>query len=335
MRILVTGATSGLGRNAVEWLLTQGHQVHATGRNQTVGKQLSALGAKFTALDLITATDADYQQMLVDCDTVWHCAALSSPWGKYDWFYQANVVVTSRLAQFAGKLGIKRFIHISTPSIYFDFQSHLNITEDYLAKKFANHYANTKYQAEKCIQECVAHYPNTVYLILRPRGIFGPHDRVIIPRMLALLKRTGGKLYLPKGGHAFLDLTFVLNVVYAIFTASNNPHLRSGDVFNITNQQPSQLIDLLNLLLREHLALDYKVRSLPYQLLYGVATLLEGIASLTHKEPTLTRYSVGTLYYDMTLSQEKAIACLGYQPLYSLSESVELTANWLKQQRLV
>lgn len=331
MKFLVTGATSGLGRNAVEWLLTQGHQVHATGRNQIAGKELTTLGAKFTALDLVTATDTDYLQLLSDCDIVWHCAALSSPWGRYEWFYQANTVVTARLAQFAGKSGIKRFIHISTPSIYFDFQSHQNITEDYLAEHFANHYANTKYEAEKRIQECVKLYPDTVYLILRPRGIFGPHDRVIIPRILALLNRTGGILYLPGGGQAFVDLTFVLNVVHALNLASDKQNIQSGNVFNITNQQPCKLDDLIHLLLKDQLNLHYKTRSLPYRLLYGTAALLEGIASLTNKEPALTRYSVGTLYFDMTLSQKMAIERLGYQPLYNMNESIHLTAQWLQQ----
>lgn len=57
MKVLVTGATSGLGRNAAEWLLAAGHQVHATGRDIAAGRQLAALGARFTALDLTVAGD--------------------------------------------------------------------------------------------------------------------------------------------------------------------------------------------------------------------------------------------------------------------------------------
>lgn len=37
MKVLVTGATSGLGRNAVEYLRRQGIKVRATGRNQAMG----------------------------------------------------------------------------------------------------------------------------------------------------------------------------------------------------------------------------------------------------------------------------------------------------------
>lgn len=331
MKFLVTGATSGLGRNAVEWLCQQGHQVYATGRNQIEGEKLTALGATFTALDLICASDADYQQLLSECDIVWHCAAYSSPWGQYKAFYQANTLVTERLAHWAGELGIKRFIHISTPALYFDFQSHRDIKEEYLAKQFANHYAATKYLAEQAIQRCVTQYPDTTYLILRPRGLFGPHDRVIVPRVLAQIKRANGILHLPHGGHAYLDLTFVLNVVYALFKAATNPILQSGEVFNITNQQPCQLHTLLAALIQDRLHIPYQIRSLPYSLLYGLAGTLELVSLITQKEPALTRYSIGVLYFDMTLNQDKAINRLGYLPPYCLAQGIAITANWLQQ----
>lgn len=331
MIFLVTGATSGLGRNAVEWLLKNGHEVLATGRNQKVGQDLEKLGAFFTHLDLITASDEDYQTLLEGCEIILHCAALSSPWGKYEDFYQANVLVSSRLMHWAGKLKIKRFIYVSSPSIYFNFKSQLDIQESYLPKKFSNHYAFTKYQAEQELQKNVSQYPETIYLIIRPRGLFGPHDRVILPRLLNEIKRRKGILYLPKAGKAFIDLTFVLNVVYALFIASTNQNLISGEVFNITNQQPSQLDKLLNRLLKDKLQINYQIRSIQYSLLYGIASLLELTAFFTKKEPKLTRYSVGALYFDMTLNQEQARQRLGYIPKYTLEEGITITANWLRE----
>lgn len=330
MRFLVTGATSGLGRNAVEWLLKQGFEVHATGRNKFVGRELMDLGARFTELDLVDADEHDLRNLLKDCDIIWHCAALSSPWGKYKWFYQANVAVTAKLAYWAGKLAIKRFVHVSTPSIYFDFQSHIDIPETYLANKFVNDYAATKYLAEQNIQQNVINFPNTTYLILRPRGIFGPHDRVVFPRVLAQIKSRNGVLPLPNGGRACIDLTFVLNVVYALFLATTNNSLSSGEVFNISNQQPSYLYEMTEKLFKDNLKMDYNIRSIPYSFLYSIATVLELSSKFTGQEPLLTRYSVGTIYFDMTLNQQKAINRLGYRPMYTLNQGFEITANWLR-----
>ncbi|MEB3766846.1 NAD(P)-dependent oxidoreductase [Acinetobacter sp. MD2] len=332
MKFLVTGATSGLGRNAVEWLLSQGYVVHATGRNETVGQALKALGATFTALDLTVASDNDYQKLLTDCDIVWHCAALSSPWGSSQQFHHINTVVTTKLAFWTAQLGTKRFIHVSTPSIYFDFQHHHDIPESFLAQPFANDYAKTKYAAECAIQKLVPNFPATTFIILRPRGIFGPHDNVIIPRILAQIRSKKGKLHLPRGGQAVCDLTFVLNVVHALFLASTQNNLASGESFNITNQQPIQLASILNRLLKEQLKLHYQIQAVPYLVLDRIAAMQELIAKFTHKEPQLTRYSIGALHFDMTLSQDAAIHRLGYRPIYKLDEAIQMTATWFKQQ---
>lgn len=332
MRFLVTGATSGLGRNAAQWLLDAGHEVHAIGRDQRAGSELIQLGARFTPQDLTTVTIEECQQWVKACDVVWHCAAKSAPWGKPQDFYQANVAVTDKLAQAAGREGIKRFVHISSPAVYFDFTHHHDLPETYRARRFSSHYANSKYAAEQVLQGCITDYPATTYVILRPRGLFGPHDRVIVPRLLQQLARDRNVLRLPGGGQARLDLTFVLNVVHAMMLASCREGLRSGAIYNITNQEPQRLIDMLDSLLNQQLNFNYRLQSLPYSLLAVVATAMELAACVTGKEPLLTRYSVGAVYFDMTLSSERAINELGYRPLYSLAQGIALTGDWLRTQ---
>lgn len=73
--------------------------------------------------------------------------------------------------------------------MYFDFRHHHDLPETYRASRFSSHYASSKYAAEQVLHECIAHYPDTTYVILRPRGLFGPHDRVIVPRLLQQLSR--------------------------------------------------------------------------------------------------------------------------------------------------
>ncbi|CAI1691571.1 NAD-dependent epimerase/dehydratase family protein [Serratia quinivorans] len=332
MRVLVTGATSGLGRNAAQWLLEAGHQVHATGRDSRAGQELRELGAEFSPLDLAHATAEQCRQLMANCDWVWHCAAKSSPWGSQVEFYQANEAATEKLAQAAGDCGVRRFVHISTPAIYFDFRPHQNIDEGYRARRFANHYAASKYAAEQGLQALVPRYPQTTYIILRPRGLFGPHDRVIVPRVLQQLDRDRGVLRLPGGGKAVLDLTFVLNVVHAMDLASRQHGLPSGAAYNITNHQPQRLAEMLDSLLRQQLGLRYRLQAVPYSLLYALAGGLELLARFTGKEPMLTRYSVAAVHFDMTLSQTLAVEQLGYRPRYSMEEGIRITGEWLKRQ---
>ena len=332
MKVLVTGATSGLGRNAVECLLQEGYQVHATGRNQQAGAELEGLGAEFSALDLATESPDALVHLLEGADWVWHCAALSSPWGAYDDFLQCNTQASDQLAKVAGQVGIKRFVHISTPSIYFDFKHRQEIQESFCASIFANHYAKTKFMAEQAIIQAQKEYPQTRYTMLRPRGLFGPHDRVILPRVLEQVKAGKGVLKLPRGGAALLDLTYVKNVVHALLLASKKDHLPPAAVYNITNHDPQTLASLLTRLLRDEMQMDFRIKAVPYPMIYAVASVMEGIASISKKEPMLTRYSVGALNFDMTLSSELAQRELGYEPIYSLQEGIQETAAWLARQ---
>lgn len=331
MKIVVTGAASGLGRNATEWLLAKGHQVVATGRDLHTGKALAQLGAEFRFIDLDVATQADCLSLVKGCDAIWHCAAKSSPWGSEPSFMLTNTQVTDRLAAAAGQADIPRFVHISTPAIYFDFTHRTDIDERFRARAFANHYAKSKFLAEQHIQQRQQQFPLTRYTILRPRGLFGPHDRVILPRVLQQIRQQKGVLRLPRGGDALLDLTFTLNVVEAMWLATVQDVLPAGAAYNITNHQPQPLNVMLNQLLGEELGINFTIKTVAYPLLYSLAAGMEAVARFTHKEPMLTRYSVGAVNFDMTLSQMRARTELKYQPVYSLAEGIALTANAMRK----
>lgn len=333
MKIVVTGAASGLGRNATEWLLAKGHQVIATGRDLHQGKELAQLGAEFRFIDLDFATSAECLSLVKGCDAVWHCAAKSSPWGSESAFMLTNTQVTDRLAAAAGQAGVPRFVHISTPAIYFDFRHRTDIDESFRARRFANHYAKSKFLAEGHIQQRQMQFPLTRFTILRPRGLFGPHDRVILPRVLQQIRQHKGVLRLPRGGDALLDLTFTLNVVEAMWLATLQESLPPGAVYNITNHQPQSLSVMLNQLLGEQLGVKFHIKPVAYPVLYSLAAGMETLARLNGKEPMLTRYSVGAVNFDMTLSQTRASAELRYQPVYSLDEGIALTAKAMRQSK--
>lgn len=329
--VLVTGATGGLGRNAVEALLSKGVKVRATGRNTEVGAILRQAGADFRPADLSTLSTAEAADLLKGVDTVWHCAALSSPWGRAGDFVAANVTATQAVLFAAARAGVEHFVHISTPALYFDFQHNRNIPESYRAKELVNLYAMTKRLAELAVAESARKCPGMHHVMLRPRAIFGPYDQVLLPRVAALLKERNGRLPLPRGGNTVLDLTYVDNVVHAMTLASAAKHVPSGSVYNVTNDDPRAIGAVLQQLFVEEMGQPFQIAPVPYPMLDIAARGLEVVAKLTGREPKLTRYSVGALAFDMTLDLTAIKADLGYTPVVSMDEGIRRTAAWMKQ----
>ena len=80
-----------------------------------------------------------------------------------------------------------------------------------------------------------------------------------MPRLARVLRARGGSLPLPRGGAARIDVTYVDNVVHAMWLATTNAKLASGSAFNVTNQESAQLGDIL----RRECALSGWVEVLP------------------------------------------------------------------------
>jgi nucleoside-diphosphate-sugar epimerase len=332
MRVLVTGATGGLGRNAVEALISRGASVRATGRRKSVGAQLQAIGAEFTALDLSTATPQALDDLLLGVDVVWHTAALSSPWGRDHDFVAANATATKHLLAAAARQGARRFVHISTPALYFDYTDRRNVPETFCAASPVNMYAWTKAQAEAAVQDAVQQWPHLHCTVLRPRAIFGPHDQVLLPRLTRLLDQRKGHLPLPRAGLVTLDLTYVGNVVQALWltTFADAQQVPTGTAINITNHEPVVLREVLHALYVQALGRPLNIVPVPWAMLSVIARSMEICSRITGREPLLTAYSVGALSFDMTLDNTKARELLGYRPEVSMTQALQRTAQWMQ-----
>jgi nucleoside-diphosphate-sugar epimerase len=180
MLSIVTGATGCLGLNLTKRLVADGHEVIALGRNEQLGKVINNIGAQFIAIDL--QNKEKLKQIAQDSQVIFHCAALSSPWGRYNDFFEANVLGTQHVIDATPEHA--RLVHVSSPSIYFNFTEQYNIKEDaVLPKKPANYYVKTKLLAESLVDKAFQE-KNLDVITLRPRAIFGAYDRAILPRLL-------------------------------------------------------------------------------------------------------------------------------------------------------
>lgn len=323
MRCLVTGATGCLGINLTKRLVNDGHEVIALGRNQQLGKQISQLGARFIAVDL---SDKDaLQKSAENTEVIFHCAALSSPWGRYKDFYQANVLGTHNLINATPKQA--RFIHVSSPSIYFDFSEKHDIKEDSpLPRKPVNYYVKTKLLAEALIDKAFLEQDLQV-ITLRPRAIFGPYDRAILPRLLKAEKK--GVLPIVGQGNNLIDVTYVDNVVESLILASRAGVHCHGKKYNITNDDPQTLVSIVHLLF-ESLERKVQLKFIPFALAKKIGQCLELLYRfpLINAEPRLTAYSAGVLALGQTLNIEAAKKDLAYKPIISIAEGMQSFAKW-------
>lgn len=330
MRVIITGGTGFLGRHLVWHLATQDCDVSFTGRNLQAAKSIIAAASKhvqfFPLAHETDIAESTLTTLAKSADAIVHCAALSSPWGTPDSFHQANVESTQQVVRACLVNNTPRLIHISTPSIYFAYADRINIRESDPLPTPVNTYAATKREAENIVTE--SGIPQSV--ILRPRAIFGPWDNTLMPRLLRVIER--GMLPIPNKGEALLDLTYVDNVVHAIWLALTQTLPNACSTYNVSNGEPIQFNQLLERL-RQELQLPIRTLQTPYRLLDYVARCAEIYARLTHqREPFLTRYSAGTLAFSQTLNLDAIRSDLNYSPIVSIDAGIQRYAKWLKHE---
>ncbi|MCR9205343.1 MAG: hypothetical protein NXH75_12240, partial [Halobacteriovoraceae bacterium] len=155
-------------------------------------------------------------------------------------------------------------------------------------------------------------------------------DESILPRIVSLAEK--GKLKIIGKGENYVDITYVDNVSQSIELALTCAEEFVGEKYNITNGEPIKQWNFINDLLLQ-LGFDPINKKVPISLAYNYAWGLEKLYQLAGNvnEPPLTRYKVGLLCYDQTLSIEKAKADLGYVPEVKMNEAIRnVVEAWKK-----
>ncbi|RIK16167.1 MAG: hypothetical protein DCC50_05830 [Acidobacteria bacterium] len=309
---LVTGASGFLGGHVVAELRAHGYRVISNGRNAAA----LPTGGPTLVGDLDALASAE-----VPADVVVHCAALSTPWARWSELEHANVTGTGRVMDFARRNGVRRVVHVSSPSIYAAPRDALGITEDQVDPgNRLTGYIRSKIAAEALLRRERERPGSPEVVVLRPRGIVGAGDPSLVPRLLEVHDRIGIPLF--DGGRALVDLTSVENAAMALRLAAETPGV-DGGVFNVTNDDPRPFRELLDQLFAL-LGRTPRYRRLPTRPLYAVAGLLEKVHAVLpgRPEPPLMRYTLSTVAFSQTLDITRAREQLGYRPLVGLDESL-------------
>ena len=157
-KIFVTGATGFLGREIIEQLLTDGHEVVALARKRS----LNALDIQnFSKLKWIEGDICESQvlarsedfEIIANCNQIIHAAALYDLTASPSLLYDANVVGTHNILSLAEKMSqLEAFHHISTLAIAGDYKG--IFTEEMFdeGQTFPDAYSSTKFAAEGCVR---------------------------------------------------------------------------------------------------------------------------------------------------------------------------------------
>lgn len=326
MKILVTGATGFLGFRIVEKLATDGMSVIAAGRKITENHYVDQPNVEYR---LGSLEDSSYVETLFEDkpEVVINCASLSSPWGRYEAYHQSNVVSQKNLITEGERVGVSRFVYISSPTIYYAPRDVLNVKEvDPLPETPVNHYTATKLEAEALLQASKLNF-----ITLRPRALIGRGDTVIMPRLIRAYKEK--KLKIIGSGENVADLTCVSNVVHAVECAIHAKDEALCRAYSISNGNPVKLWPTINAML-DTLGFPPIRKRIPVGVAMAVAWLMEKKSILTdYSEPALTRYSVGVLAYSMTLDISQAQKLLGYKPSQTIEDGMREFVEWYKTQK--
>jgi len=169
MRILVTGGGGFIARHLINALKINEHDVYATYRSEIPEWSNEVPMVNWVKTNL--NQDLIYQLPVVD--GIVSTAAVhyeSKPLPVLEHFINTNILGVHNLCRYAQKVGVKKFIHLSTISIYGSIESPLLRESESISEP--NFYGSTKWLGERILRE---YQQDFECITLRLPGVVGPN----------------------------------------------------------------------------------------------------------------------------------------------------------------
>ena len=311
MKILVTGGGGFLGKHVVADLLKEDHQVVSYQRS--THPQLTKLGVDVRCGSL---TEADHlEQALSGCEAVIHIAAKAGVWGPRDDYFTTNVDGTKVLLEAMRKMGIRKLVNCSSPSVVFNGGSFDGEDESLpYGGNWLFAYPESKAVAEQLALEW-GREGHGKAIALRPHLIWGKGDPHLFPQVIR--RSQAGRFRIIGDGTNRVDTTRVENAAKAhllALKALDNPEAVNRPYF-ISQGEPVQLWDWINSLL-ERLDIPPLEKSISLSTAYRLGTVFEKLWKVTGREsvPPMTRFVAVEMARSHWFSIEAARKMLGFRP---------------------
>ena len=175
---------------------------------------------------------------LKEIDFVIHLAALSNdPLGELNpsLTNEINFLSTKKLATLSKENGVKRFIYVSSQSMYGISDTSIEVDEINSEKKPVTEYAKTKWDAEIFLN--TLNDENFTVVSFRPSTVFGVSPRLrsdIVFNNLVACAYTTNKIEIKSDGTPWRPVIHVRDVVSALIAGINAPKkVVSGKSYNV------------------------------------------------------------------------------------------------------
>jgi predicted dehydrogenase/nucleoside-diphosphate-sugar epimerase len=228
-RVLITGAGGFIGGRAAEILFQRGDwDIRAMVRQPANAARIARLGVDLVQGDL--RSEEDTRRALDGCDAVLH-AAVGTDYGSPLAIRAVTVDGTARIASAARRLGVQRFVHISTIGVHDPTRPGVLDGFTAAAPRKGDWYGETKALAEQAVRR--EEQAGLSVAIIRPGCVYGPHGFTFVINTLRAL-RTGSLVVVDD--QTVANTVFVDNLVEALVRGLEAPgdQIR-GQVFPISD----------------------------------------------------------------------------------------------------
>lgn len=312
MRVFVTGAGGFIGRHLLARLQRDGHAVTAL--------LLPAEGAAGLAAARVVRGDiadpASLAGLLDGHGAVVHLAARVGYGQPLEACRKVNVEGTRNLAAAAVAAGVRRFVQLSSVSVYGRVPDR-PLAEDAAMRRSGDPYGDTKIEAEELLRAHAARGELDL-TVLRPTVVYGPGDRLFLPRLVENLR--AGRARIVGSGTNPVDALHVEDLVEVVARVLADP-ATAGRTYNLNHPGNPTWRELVTAV-AAWLGVPAPRGHVPF----FVALMLAGAAELAARvrgvEPRLTRYAVRVVGRRYEYRVDRARAELGFEPRIALLEGV-------------
>jgi nucleoside-diphosphate-sugar epimerase len=314
VKVLITGGAGFLGLHAANWFSSKGWDVVL----EDIAPYEEAEYAKGTVFINHDVRDrAGMDKILKEHkpDVIMHGAAALPLWKPKE-IYSTNVFGTQQVLDAAVAAGTKRFIYISSTSVY-GIPDHHPLFE-YDQVQGVGPYGESKIQAEAI---CLKYRDKLCVPIVRPKSFIGTH-RLGVFAILYDWVENGKRVPMIGKGRNRYQLLEVDDLADAIFLASTLDEKTCNDTFNIGAAEFTTVYQDMKAMcdFAGNGARPMGTWAAPIK---GLLALFEAM----HLSP-LYKWIYGTADQDSFVSIEKAQKTLGWKPKYSNADALIRSYQW-------